>query len=44
MAVTLEVTPAEDDGPDRVLLAVTDHGSGLSEEDRATIAAWLRGS
>ena len=28
VAVTLEVTPAEDDGPDRVLLAVTDHGSG----------------
>ena len=26
VAVTLEVTPAEDDGPDRVLLAVTDQG------------------
>jgi two-component system OmpR family sensor kinase len=37
VAVTLEVTPAEDDGPDRVLLAVTDHGSGLSEEDRAQV-------
>ena len=37
VAVTLEVTPAEDDGPDRVLLAVTDHGPGLSEEDRAQV-------
>jgi two-component system OmpR family sensor kinase len=37
VAVTLEVTPAEDDGPDRVLLAVTDRGPGLSEEDRAQV-------
>ena len=37
VAVTLEVTPAEDDGPDRVLLAVTDHGPGLSEQDRAQV-------
>jgi two-component system OmpR family sensor kinase len=37
VAVTLEVTPAEHDGPDRVLLAVTDHGPGLSEEDRAQV-------
>jgi two-component system OmpR family sensor kinase len=37
VALTLEVTPSADDGPDRVLLAVTDHGPGLSEEDRAQV-------
>jgi two-component system OmpR family sensor kinase len=37
VALTLEVTPAEDAGPDRVLLAVTDRGPGLSEEDRAQV-------
>jgi two-component system OmpR family sensor kinase len=37
VAVTLEVTPAEDDGPDRVQLSVTDHGPGLSEDDRAQV-------
>ncbi len=37
VSVSLEVTPAADDGPDRVLLAVADRGPGLSEEDRAQV-------
>jgi two-component system, OmpR family, sensor kinase len=37
VAVTLEVTPAADAGPDRVLLAVTDQGPGLTEQDRAQV-------
>jgi two-component system, OmpR family, sensor kinase len=39
VSVTLEVEPAEpgDGMPDRVLLAVTDHGPGMTEEDRAQV-------
>jgi two-component system OmpR family sensor kinase len=35
--VTLEVTPADPDGAQRVLLAVIDHGPGMTEQDRAQV-------
>jgi two-component system OmpR family sensor kinase len=37
VGVTLETKPADDEGPARVLLAVTDQGPGMSEEDRAKV-------
>ena len=37
VAVTARGHAGQDDGPDRVLLAVADHGPGLSEEDRAQV-------
>ncbi len=37
VSVSLEVNPAPDDGPDRVLLAVSDQGPGMSEPDRAKV-------
>ena len=35
--VSIEVVDATDDGPDKVLLSVTDHGQGMTEEDRAKV-------
>ncbi len=37
VAVSLEVNPSPDDGPDRVLLAVADQGPGMSEADRTQV-------
>ncbi len=37
VTVSLAVHPAEDGGPDRVLLAVADQGPGMSEADRAQV-------
>jgi two-component system, OmpR family, sensor kinase len=35
--VILEVTPANEDGPDRVLLAVVDQGPGMTEAERTKV-------
>ena len=35
--VTLEVVPANEDGPDRVLLAVVDQGPGMTEAERTQV-------
>jgi two-component system OmpR family sensor kinase len=35
--VTLEVTPPDQDGSQRVLLAVVDHGPGMTDQDRAQV-------
>jgi two-component system, OmpR family, sensor kinase len=37
VSVSLEVLPATDAGPDRVLLAVADQGPGMTEEARAKV-------
>ncbi len=37
VSVSLEVSPGTDGGPDRVLLAVTDQGPGMTEADRAKV-------